>query len=597
MKLQIKNVLCGFSLLALMFVYSPFALAELTASVDVRELTTDETVNFTLSTTTGSGDPDFSVLQNDFEVLGQSTFSQTQSHNGRVIQNLSWRLQLLPKREGQLTIPAMNVAGESSEPIVLTVTSPRVVTGDDFGDFHVTVSVDNESPYVQSQVIYTIRVYHARNFLDGSLTSPNVSGVTLEQLGDDRTYRENRNGRAYRVLERKFALFAQSSGEITLPAVVLNANVAADGGSQGFFAPRKPVRRRSEELSLDVLPRPSDANANWWLPARQIQLDAQWDKGVQEYFVGESFTRTVSLLADGVDSTQLPEITPPHSTVYRVYADKPDLQKQATRDGLRSRRTEKWAIVPQQAGELFLPAIEVPWFNTRTGQAEVAVLPATTIQVQPARNAVTGEIKQSVQDSEQVASGSDTEGDGENAASLLANSRPPELRDTDLDRGVHDSGTDIVATHFWKWLAMIAMVGWALTIVSIFWSRRKVAVNKVTSVAKTTARELLDELDLAVKKQDPRSFGTALVDWAGSYWPDSPPGSLVALAERVESNELASDIRALDASLYSARSDLAEKPINLAGIKEQIRRLCDTRRRGKPRQTPAAPQIDTLPKL
>ena len=33
-----------------------------------------------------------------------------------------------------------------------------------FGEFHVTSSVDNDSPYVQSQVIYTIRVYHAKKF-------------------------------------------------------------------------------------------------------------------------------------------------------------------------------------------------------------------------------------------------------------------------------------------------------------------------------------------------------------------------------------------------------------------------------------------------
>ena len=74
-----------------------------------------KTVNLTLSTTTGSGNPDFSVLQNDFEILGQSTFSQTQSHNGKIIQNLSWRLQLLPKRMGQLIIPAMTVSGETSK--------------------------------------------------------------------------------------------------------------------------------------------------------------------------------------------------------------------------------------------------------------------------------------------------------------------------------------------------------------------------------------------------------------------------------------------------------------------------------------------------
>lgn len=565
--------------------------AELTASVDVRELTTDETVNLTLSTTTGSGNPDFSVLQNDFEILGQSTFSQTQSHNGKIIQNLSWRLQLLPKRIGQLVIPAMTVSGETSKPIALTVTSPRVVTGDDFGEFHVTSSIDNDSPYVQSQVIYTIRVYHAKNFLDGSLSSPNVAGVTLEQLGDDRVFQENRNGRLYRVLERKFALFAQNSGTLKLPAVVLNANVAANGGSQGFFAPRQPVRRRGNELTLNVLPRPSTANANWWLPARQIQLDARWDDSNQAYFVGESFTRTILLSADGVDSTQLPEIPPTQSAAYRIYADKPDLEKQATREGLRSRRTEKWAIVPQQAGELVLPAIEVPWFNTRTGQAELAVLPATTIQVQPARNAVTGELKQQPIDNDAVAA-TDGEASVQSTAELVVS-----------DSAANRSGLDAALTGTaasssrWKWVAMVAMAGWALTIVAVFWPRRKVNTKVKASTAHVTSRELLDELVRTENTQDPHSFGAALVSWGRRYWSDDPPGSLVALAERVDSTELANDIRALDASLYSAQSAPSEKSVNFSGILEQIRRLCDTQSRTKHQGSDLGSEADALPKL
>ena len=110
-----QRVICcwvGFG--CLLFIASAVR-AELTATVDTQHLTTDQTVNFTLTSTSESNAPDFSVLETDFEILGQSTFSQMQSHNGRIQQSLSWRLQLLPKRAGELLIPAFEIDGERSQ--------------------------------------------------------------------------------------------------------------------------------------------------------------------------------------------------------------------------------------------------------------------------------------------------------------------------------------------------------------------------------------------------------------------------------------------------------------------------------------------------
>jgi len=546
------------------------ASAELTASVDTTELTTEQSVNFTLSTTTGSGNPDFSVLNEDFEILGQSTFSQTQNNNGKIVQNLSWRLQLLPKRAGTLVIPAITVAGESSNPVILAVSEPRVVTADDFGDFHIQVSVDTQNPYVQAQVIYTIRVYHAVNFLDGSLSSPETPGVVQVSLGDDRVFQENRNGRIYRVLERKLALFPQNSGSVTLPAVVLNAQVPAGRGNQGLFAPRQPVRRRSAEVVLEVQPR-SSASA-WWLPAKAVTIEAQWAGAAQAYFVGESVTRTIQLTAEGVDDTQLPQLAVPVAAQFRIYADQPELVKQAGRNGLLARRTETWAVVPQVAGELVLPAIEVPWFNTVTGRVATAVLPAATIQVQAARNAVTGETRvetpvAAIQTPEDTAEGSV-------AATMVQTSR--------AGNGAVDTGAH------WKWIAMAAIALWLSTVLLWLWNRvRQRRRAQTADPVPAAASVSFAELERAGRQSDTHQFAAMLLKWAKGFWSENPPSSLVALARRVEiagrSDEdasryslLADDLRALDALLYASGSKAQSSAPDTGRMVSVLRQLSDS---------------------
>ncbi|MBX2824622.1 MAG: BatD family protein [Gammaproteobacteria bacterium] len=556
--------------------------AELTASVDATEITIDQSLNFTLSTTKGTGDPDFSALQIDFDILGQSTFSQTQSHNGKIIQNLSWRLQLLPKRKGTYTIPAITVAGETSDPIEITVTEPRVVNGADFGDFHVEVAVDRLDPYVQSQVVYTIRVYHAVNFMDGSLSAPEAAGVQVESLGEDRVYQENRNGRVYRVLERRFALFPQNSGVIVVPGVVLNANVPAAGGNRGFFAARQPVRRRAADLELNVQPRPADDQSPWWLPASQVQIDARWEGDPTTAYVGESITRTLTLQAAGVASVTLPELTPPTLDTFRVYADQPELTQQPTPDGLISRRVEKWAVIPQTAGEVTLPPISVTWFNTQTNRFETADIPETRLQVQPARNAVTGEVRQ------ETASG--TSGD---ATTLSAAGEIPDTTGLpgDIETGLKASDT----RDYWRALAILALVGWLCTVLAWWRSRRRQQPNGHEDTANAPPAPLsLRKLESVSQHSDTRSFAGSLVTWAQGFWSGNPPGSLVGMAQRIEQqsreqklpadsqvvvSELASDLRSLDASLYASSQGAGTVPLDTAmhaKIVKSLRQFADT---------------------
>lgn len=66
-------------------------------------------------------DPDFSVLEQDFQILSQSRSQNIQMINAKVTRSTSWRLKLLARRTGRLTIPAIPLGDDSSKPLSILV--------------------------------------------------------------------------------------------------------------------------------------------------------------------------------------------------------------------------------------------------------------------------------------------------------------------------------------------------------------------------------------------------------------------------------------------------------------------------------------------
>ncbi|MEH6468540.1 MAG: BatD family protein, partial [Porticoccus sp.] len=99
------------------------ALADtLTASVDRSQLGKGETlellVQYDGQTTS---DPDFTPLNDDFEVLSQQQKNKFSIMNGNSTSYTEWRLQLLPRKTGKLQIPSLSFKGVDSKAIMLKV--------------------------------------------------------------------------------------------------------------------------------------------------------------------------------------------------------------------------------------------------------------------------------------------------------------------------------------------------------------------------------------------------------------------------------------------------------------------------------------------
>ncbi|MGO3530819.1 BatD family protein [Pseudomonas helleri] len=360
----------------------------LVASVDRDQLNSGETVELTLETNDATlfGKPDLAPLDTLFEVRGTRQVNQLTTLNDDNKATTRWIITLQPKQTGTVTIPSLQVGDYHSLPINLTVTQSSA-SDSELAPVFIEASLDQPSVYVQAQAILTLRVYHSVALYDDSnLTPLHLQDAIVEQLGESRTYEKLINGVRHGVIEVRYGIYPQHSGELQIPALTFSAtqvdNQPGNTSTPGAPKPGKMVHVTSTEIPLQVKPKPEDYPATAaWLPARSLSLSETWNPEPDHSKVGDSLTRTLTLKAEGLSSAQLPPLPATDVNGLRRYPDLPQLSNQVTDNGLIGSREEREALVPTRVGQVELPAVELVWWNTHEDRLERSYLPARTLQV------------------------------------------------------------------------------------------------------------------------------------------------------------------------------------------------------------------------
>ena len=503
------NRICVLLLLLCCWTLPAHALG-LVASVDRDQLNSGETVELTLESSDATlfGKPDLTPLDTLFEVRGTRQVNHLTNLSDDNKATTRWIITLQPKQSGTVIIPPLQVGDYHSQPISLTV-SPSSNRENELAPVFIESSLDQPSVYVQAQSLLTLRIYHSvALYDDSSLTPLHLSDAIVEQLGESRTYEKMINGVRHGVIEVRYGIYPQHSGQLIIPAQTFSATQV---DSQQATAPAplgpkpgKMIHVTSAEIPLEVKPKPADYPATAaWLPARSLSMSETWNPEPDHCQVGDSLTRTLTLKAEGLSSAQLPALPATDVNGLRRYPDLPQLSNQISENGLIGSREEREALVPTRVGQVELPAVEVVWWNTHEDRLERSYLPARTLQVAD---------------------------------------NPSLAVDTPISSeplAVSDDST------LWRWqlstliLALTSLLGFGL-----WWRARTQPAILRAAQTGPSPRTLLDDLKRACLANDPQATRQALDAWARQQ-----PETLAEMAARFV---LLSDaLDGLNGALYS----------------------------------------------
>jgi hypothetical protein len=515
-------------LIVLSSLTSTLLASEISVSVDRNPVNLQESFQITFTASDDpDGDPDFSPLDKDFEILNQSQQQSVQIINWEKTKSIQWILTVMAKRAGNLVIPAINFGQDSSQfdSIIVNEVDSAQAASKTSEDLFLQVDVSSPKLYVQEQVIYTLKLFRKVNISQASLTEPELQDAVIERLGEDKNYNTRFQGENYVVTERKYAIFPQKSGLVTIAPLTLTAGVVIHGQRQtnSFFNRQRTRTKRvvSDAITLYVQAKPANSGKAW-LPAKQVYLQEKWADNIEQMIVGQPNTRTITLFVEGATVGVLPELYRDNMPKnLKAYPDQPVLKEEAKEDGMVAFREEKIALIPGQAGSYTLPAIEIPWWNTRTQKMEIARIPEQTISATVAAGSVT-----TLEPTPPIGS--------------------PTLATTNKNEKQGFGAFQQINT-IWFWLALFFACGWLATIV--FFLSRKAGNTEQKQVA-VEKKSLADKiLKKACINNDPIMAKDALLQWGREKFNQSSLSKIAELCDQ----PLQAEIVILNAALYSAK--------------------------------------------
>lgn len=522
-----KKAKLSFFNLLLFFLYIDAALAvEIKTSIDRNPVSINESFQITFTANESpDDDPDFGPLTNELEILNQSHNSQISWINGQSSKTIQWTLDVMAKQAGSLLIPSISFGDDKSLPITVLVTKKITPTNSNKNeDIFLAVEATPERPYVQSQILYTLRLYRRVQITQASLSEPTMEDAIVEKLGEDKNYNTEINGIAYVVTERKYAIFPQKSGIATIEPLVLQAKVVTSARSRfnGFF--NNPATRTkhmtSEPIIMDVLAVPDDYSNKLWIPSEQLYVEEKWSGDTLNMKVGEPLTRTLTILSKGSTVAQLPELLDEKETAnLKTYPDQPSLKEQKKEDGLIAFREEKIAYIPSKPGSYTIPAIEIPWFNTKTQEMEIASIPERTVTA----------ISTAIETTDPI-----------NQTPVSANNEKPEVVIQKVENKV------------WMWVSLALALGWLITVILIFIRRVKPAQKEITvNPDEINLKESVKRLKKACAENNELAAKDALLAWGKIKFNSN---NLSTTASNCESR-LRDEIHLLNQNLYSNQTE------------------------------------------
>ena len=569
---HIKRLLPAIALLLSLIAANVANAAELSATVDRDTVIEGESVALYIEGSDLGNTPDVTSLLPNFDILHSGQSNSESIVNGKRSSGFTMRLELQPKSIGSLTIPAFSVSGVSSDPLTIEVVARGTPGVEPRDKVFAEVSVENENPYVQEQVILELKVFDDGNVSTGNPVINGNSEYQVQQLPGGREQIVEREGVQYRVQTFRYALFAQKSGDVTIDAITIPGGVRDPNYGGNLFLRSTPTRRievRTEPLQLSVKERSADNTASWWLPVQELALRHEWSDDISTAKAGEPMTLTLELVAAGATSTQLPEIPVPELPGVKIYVDNPDLRSRADADTLVSLRREKWSVIPNQSGEITLPEIVVKWWDTGADVERRAVLPPQVLQVEGAPGSEPADpTGDAVADSGDVSSNDNAVTDAEPEAQpdsqadtrIAGSDELPDtanLTETNSLARTNDAAMGLFQnqiSRLWFWLALAAMSAWLATLAAWWWSARSSKVDRGRSdVPSSNASEqkAFKKLRSLSRGQDATAYGSAVLKWAQLKWTREPVHNLPEIGVRLGSPELSSELRQLDQLRFS----------------------------------------------
>ena len=394
-------------LLPIILLFQLVSGQSVTASVDVNQLAVNEIFTFKIEAKDANNMPRINLapLEKNFTIIsGPTQQTSYQWINGKATSSKTLTWTLVPNKKGQLTIPALAVTvdGEKlkTKPIRMNVKGSGQVVNKD--ELFLLAEIDQDEVYVGEQVTVTYKLYTRVQMSLEDIKYPESVGFWTEELSVPRPPRFNQttiNGVLYNVATLyKVALFPTKTGELELTPMTVRCNVQIqkkrkrqrsvfdDPFFNSFFNETVQKVLRTEARRIRVKPYPAGQPANFTGAVGEFKLTASVD--TDKVKTNEAVTYYVELQGTGnLNMFSLPKLNFPETM--EVFPPTASFKQKQLWDQFTGNMKWEYILIPRQAGRVFLPRIELAYFNPKDEQFHSIRSRSVELNISPAKDQLT----------------------------------------------------------------------------------------------------------------------------------------------------------------------------------------------------------------
>ena len=376
-------------------------------TVDRRDIIEGDSITLTITANNVKSDPEVRLPElSDFKVMSgpnQSSSTNVQFLNGKMTKSSTTTLRwsLIPQRTGQLTIPALKIQlGKKSylsTPITVSVSKRGSSQSGKVSQFFIEAAVDNQTPYRGEQAILTYTLYTKVDVTSFDDDVPSFKGFWTEELFAPKNLklREERKNdiQYYAATIKKIALFPTQSGKIIIEPMSAVIGIREKQQRWNNFSlfgpPSKKYTISTNKLTIDVRPLPNRRNGkisaivgNWNIRSEVSTINVKQDEAI-----------TFKVFINGTGNLQtvgMSEIYFPNEI--EVFDPEVQTKENPLRDKIGGEKKFEWVLIPRFAGEIYIPKIELNYFDPNQGKWVTKSTPRHKLKVAPNEKAALSSI-------------------------------------------------------------------------------------------------------------------------------------------------------------------------------------------------------------
>jgi hypothetical protein len=552
---------------AVLFAFAVFATQafaqQIELSVDRNELARGETLTLTIRVydQRQGMQLDLTPLTQDFDVLGTRTSSQIRSINGVTESWTDYVITLFPEKEGELSIPALSILNQTTDPISINVVNagPRSNQGGD--DLYLEIEVNKDSVYVQEQLLFTVRLFYTINGIRNPVfTELEMEDTVTQLIGSPNQYERLIDGERFGVYEKRYVIFPQRSGPLQIPDILFRGEVT--DGSSNFVFRNMNTRRVTafiEGITIEVKERPASLpRGEGWLPVTGLALEETWSGDLGALKVGDSVVRTLILRAEGLDGAVLPPFSPENVQGLNLYPDPADISRTFVDGSIVGTRIETSTYVALEAGVIEVPALDIAWWDVNSDSARTTSLPATRFEVATVEGVLPSE--QAIASTQEI-------------QALLEPEPQVDQAMIDAQAEAEFIAIDGGLVRWTQWL----LIAFVLLLIAIMGKRRFGAASqqlfadwRAAQSPAANEKAAFAALNAACASSSNKAIRDALITWANHYCA-AEIRSMEDLVRMSPSQELTEQAKSLQSTLFNPLSGTPFDSAQLRALTKKLR--------------------------